>query len=98
MSEVNYNETIVIPFLQKKFQELVNNNLVLEVNLMVEQNKNKDLTEKFNNTAQNFALEISKRDDLISEYKVKYNQLQSESPIIGDLHSKIEELTNIIIR
>jgi chromosome segregation ATPase len=95
MSEVNYNETVVIPFLQKKFQELVNNNLVLEVNLMVEQNKNKDLTEKFNNITQNFALEISKRDDLISEYKGKYNQLQSESPIIGDLHSKIEELTNI---
>ena len=39
--------------------------------------------------------EIAKRDDLISEYKVKYNQLQSESPIIGNLHSKIEELTNI---
>lgn len=95
MNEVNYSESIVIPFLQKKFQELVNNNLVLEVNLMVEQAKNKELTEKFNSTTQNFALELSKRDDLISEYKAKYNQLQTETPIVGDLQTKIEELIKI---
>lgn len=46
MSEVNYNETVVIPVLQKKYQELMNNNLVLEVNLMVEQTKNRDLQAK----------------------------------------------------
>lgn len=46
MSEVNYNETVVIPVLQKKYQELMNNNLVLEVNLMVEQTKNRDLQTK----------------------------------------------------
>ena len=47
MSEVNYNETVVIPVLQKKYQELMNSNLVLEVNLMVEQTKNRDLQVKF---------------------------------------------------
>lgn len=46
MSEVNYNETVVIPILQKKYQELMNNNLVLEVKLMVEQTKNRDLQTK----------------------------------------------------
>jgi len=46
MSEVNYNETVVIPVLQKKYQELMNSNLVLEVNLMVEQTKNRDLQAK----------------------------------------------------
>ena len=46
MSDVNYNETVVIPVLQKKYQELMNSNLVLEVNLMVEQTKNRDLQAK----------------------------------------------------
>jgi hypothetical protein len=46
MSEVNYSETVVIPVLQKKYQDLVNNNLVLEVNLLVEQAKNRDLQAK----------------------------------------------------
>jgi hypothetical protein len=46
MKEVNYNETVVIPLLQKKFQELVNNNLVLEASLLVEQAKNKNLMQK----------------------------------------------------
>jgi len=46
MEKVNYNETVVIPLLQKKFQELVNTNLVLEANLLVEQAKNKHLLQK----------------------------------------------------
>ena len=46
MSEVNYNETIVVPHLQRKYQELTNQVLILEVNLQVEQAKNKALNEK----------------------------------------------------
>lgn len=46
MSEVNYSETVVIPVLQKKYQDLVNSNLVLEVSLLVEQTKNRDLQTK----------------------------------------------------
>jgi hypothetical protein len=46
MSEVNYNETIVLPYLQRKFQELTNQVLILEVNLQIEQAKNKALNEK----------------------------------------------------
>lgn len=48
MSEINYNETVVIPVLQKKYQDLVNSNLILEVSLLVEQTKNKDLQTKLN--------------------------------------------------
>ena len=40
MNEPNYNETVVIPLLQKKFQELTNANLVLEANLLVDKEKN----------------------------------------------------------
>lgn len=42
MNQVNYHESIVIPTLQKKIQELQNTNLVLEVALLVEQAKNKE--------------------------------------------------------
>jgi hypothetical protein len=40
MNEPNYNETVVIPLLQKKFQDLTNTNLILEANLLVEKEKN----------------------------------------------------------
>lgn len=43
MNDVNYAETIIIPALQKRAQELLNNNLVLEISLLVEQEKNKNI-------------------------------------------------------
>lgn len=46
MNEVNYAETIILPYLQRKHQELTNQVLVLEVNLMVEQEKVKRLSEQ----------------------------------------------------
>ena len=67
MSEVNYNETVVIPVLQKKYQELMNNNLVLEVNLMVEQTKNRDLQAKIDTLqgkVDNFSKKKKKEESL----------------------------------
>ena len=49
MSEANYSETVIIPVLQKKYQDMMNSNLVLEVNLLVEQAKNRDLQQKLDN-------------------------------------------------
>jgi hypothetical protein len=46
MSEPNYNETVVIPLLQKKYQELTNQNLVLEANLLVEKERNAHLQKR----------------------------------------------------
>ena len=43
MNDMNYAETIIIPALQKRAQELLNNNLVLEISLLVEQEKNKNI-------------------------------------------------------
>lgn len=43
MNEVNYAETVIIPALQKRAQELLNTNLVLEVSLLVEQEKNRGM-------------------------------------------------------
>jgi len=48
MSEPNYNESVILPLLQRKVQELMNNNLILEAHLMVEQAKNKDAQTKIN--------------------------------------------------
>ena len=38
-----YNESVIIPYLQKKYQELSNQNMVLEVNLLMERQKNAEL-------------------------------------------------------
>jgi len=46
MNEVNYNETVILPYLQRKYQEAANSNLILEATLLVEQAKNKDLSIK----------------------------------------------------
>lgn len=46
MNEVNYNEIIVLPHLQRKYQELTNQVLILEINLMIEQDKVKKLSEQ----------------------------------------------------
>lgn len=63
MSEINYNETVVIPVLQKKYQDLMNTNLVLEVSLLVEQAKNKDLEKKY--------LEVEQKVETLSKKKKK---------------------------
>lgn len=44
MSELkNYNESVIIPFLQRKIQEITNQNLVLEVNILVERQKKAEI-------------------------------------------------------
>jgi len=46
MDEVNYNETIILPFLERKCRDLLGNNLVLEAKLLAEMEKNKNLQGK----------------------------------------------------
>lgn len=43
MKEVNYNETVLVPFLQRKCQELLTSNLVLEANINILSSKVNDL-------------------------------------------------------
>ena len=69
---INYNETVVIPFLQKKFQELTNQNLVLEVNLLIERQKNEQLEMKLklrmaSNATQDEASKVA-MEKRLSEY------------------------------
>jgi len=59
--EINYNETVVIPFLQKKFQELTNQNLVLEVNLLIERQKNAQLEKNLEEAVSKLGKEDKKK-------------------------------------
>jgi hypothetical protein len=56
VSEPNYNETVVIPLLQKKYQDSANLALAYEANYLIEKAKNdflqneiKELTKKLEN-------------------------------------------------
>lgn len=46
MDEVNYNETVILPFLEKKCKDLLSLNLVLEAKLLAEMEKGKGLQGK----------------------------------------------------
>jgi hypothetical protein len=81
MNIVNYNETLVIPILQKKVQELQNANLALEVSLIVEQTKNKDLI----TTYQKDVSGLSEKDRLIVSLKEQLkNQVDLQNEVIRE--------------
>jgi hypothetical protein len=46
MDEVNYNETVILPFLEKKCKDLLSLNLVLEAKLLAEMERGKGLQGK----------------------------------------------------
>lgn len=75
MQQVNYQETIVIPTLQKKLQDLQSTNLVLEVSLMVEQAKLKD----FQNYHQKVTSEQDAKVLSSTELKNKLNAISDEN-------------------
>lgn len=63
MSEPNYNETVVIPLLQKKFRELIEQNLILEANLLVERERSVWLSKELQS--------LQSRLDTVSKRKKK---------------------------
>lgn len=80
MENINYQETIVIPTLQRKLQELTNANLVFEISLLVEQTKNKDMqsfyTSRVNN--RNVEDELESKDKLVTNIKNDVKTLADE--------------------
>lgn len=103
MNEVNYNETVVIPFLQRKFQEAVNNNLILEANLVVEQAKNKDIADKLTKTQQTLVQEVAAKDSVILDLNNKIQQYkettitnESYEKRIHGLNTEIQRLNKLI--
>lgn len=72
MATTNYLETIVVPLLQKKYQELTHLNLLLETGLLVEAAKVKELIEQvaaLTAASASAAAEIRKLQDPASYYE-----------------------------
>jgi len=61
MSNVNYSETVIVPLLQRKCQDLMNMNLVLEANFLVEQRKCVDLQLKITQLEEKLAKQDKKQ-------------------------------------
>ena len=88
MKNINYNESIVIPLFQKKIQDLTNNNIVLEANLLVEQNRNKDIVSEFGesiNSKDNSIASLSSENTSLREEIMRLN---SSSAVSSDFVSQ----------
>jgi len=93
MNSVNYQETIVIPTLQKKLQELQINNLFLEVSLLVEQAKVKDIDNYYKTQIgqiDSLKQEIDQKHNRITELKTQINSINSENSGKDALIQKLE--------
>jgi uncharacterized protein (DUF3084 family) len=98
MSDVNYGESIIIPTLQKKVQELQNTNLVLEVSLLVEQARSRDLSEKMTSNESSLRSCNDQLDGEINRatsFAHEANQLRSE---VGSMSARITTLENDLRR
>lgn len=103
MSEPNYNETVIIPFLQRKAQELMSTNMILEAHLLVEQSKVKTAEDKFKNAENEFNLKFSYLEEdkqtlqknLNQITQSKNNEVGQQTQLVIELQNKIEELTKL---
>lgn len=103
MSEPNYNETIIIPFLQRKAQELMSTNMILEAHLLVEQTKVKAAEDKFKNAENEFNLKFSNLEDdkqtlqknLNQITQIKNSEVGQQTQLVIQLQNKVEELTKL---
>jgi len=103
MSEPNYNETIIIPFLQRKAQELMSTNMILEAHLLVEQGKVKAAEDKFKNAENEFNLKFLNLEDdkqtlqknLNQITQSKNNEVGQQTQLVIQLQNKVEELTKL---
>jgi hypothetical protein len=104
MDEVNYNDKVIIPFLEKKCKDLLSHNLVLEAKLLVEQNKLKDFQESSGDYSKIEKLEKSaeEKEKQIKFYHSEFTACNEDKiKIIADkleLQSKIATLQSELTR
>lgn len=91
MESVNYNEKVLLPFLEKKCKDLLNLNFVLEAKLLVEQNKVKD----FESHIQNESDQVQRLSNDLQHANATINQIQSER---NRIESERNELLNKCLR
>ena len=89
--ETNYTDSIVVPTLLKKTQELLNSNVILDINLQIEQAKVKDLNDKI---AKGSSTETQKILDLENQRKDIEASLGSR---IRDLEQQLTSANSKIV-
>jgi chromosome segregation ATPase len=105
MEEVNYNDKVVLPFLEKKCKDLLSLNLVFEAKLLIEQNKVKDFESFANqenekveglvNQIENLKLNIENINKSIGEYTSARNDAVNQ---LNQLQQDMSNLNDRFIR
>jgi len=80
---VNYNESVILPYLQKKVQDVLNNNLILEASLLVEQAKNKDLFDEIGQVTKEEVYELRQKESKHQEFVVQVSNRVDELKKLG---------------
>ena len=81
MENVNYNEKVVVPFLEKKCKDLLSVNLVLEAKLLVEQSKTKDfesIVSSENEQLNKLKNDLNHANETINNIQMERNKFESE--------------------
>ena len=105
MEEVNYNDKVLLPFLEKKCKDLLSLNLVFEAKLLIEQNKVKDFevfanqenekVEGLVNQIENLKLNIENINKSIGEYTSARNDAVNQ---VNQLQQDMSNLNNRFVR
>lgn len=66
--DINYNETVILPYFQRKYQELIGANLSLEISYLMEKTKSEKLQEQVN--------ELTKKLETHSKKKKKEDSVE----------------------
>jgi chromosome segregation ATPase len=93
MSEVNYSESVIIPTLQKKVQDLQNSNLVLEVNLLVEQARHRDVAALYSEVKNSLKTSSDQLDvevNRATSFANEANKLKTEIETISARTTSLE--------
>ena len=105
MEEVNYNDKVVLPFLEKKCKDLLSLNLVFEAKLLIEQNKVKDFESFANqenekveglvNQIENLKLNIENINKSIGEYTSARNDAVNQ---LNQMQQNMSNLNDRFVR
>jgi len=59
--DINHNETVVLPYFQRKYQELLSANISLEISYLIEKNKSEKLQETVNELTKKLEAQTKKK-------------------------------------
>jgi len=96
----NYSETVIIPFFQKKISELQNTVTVLEANILVEQQKSKDLSSELSESSNAKASSDKSAHEQIAVLKAQLAERSAKLDEITSMNAlltkRIEDLKRVI--